>query len=142
MLRSMLKVRNGSGWSLRQTASAANPSEERSAERSKVTPSAKPSRSPSRTRCKIAATVEDKVHSFRGQAQRGGHLRELPESGNLGRAEVIGQGVCQVIVTGRDIQAEPRTVLGRQFVRVLQALGPATSQRLGKVAEVNPRPGH
>src|SRR5918998_4941830 len=125
MLRSMLKVRKGSGWSLRQTASAANPSAGRSAERSRVTPSAKPSRSPSMTRCKIAATVEDKVYSFRGQAQRGGHPRELPESGDLGRAEVVGQGVGQVIVTGRDIQAEPRTVLCRQLVRVLQAIGPA-----------------
>src|SRR3954454_482818 len=108
----MLKVRNGSGWSLRQTASAANPSEGRSAERSRVTPSANPNRSPSRTRCKIAATVEDKVHSFRGQAQRGGHPRELPESGALGRAEVVGQGLGEVIVAGRDIQAEPRAVLG------------------------------
>ena len=39
------------------------------------TPSSKVRRRPSTARCKIAGTVEDKVHSFRGQAQAGGHLR-------------------------------------------------------------------
>src|SRR5512135_414173 len=131
MLRSMLKVRYGSGWSRLQAASAARPSARRSASRSSVTPSSNVSRSPSTTRCKIAATMEDKVDSFRGQAESRGHRGEPPQAGDLGFAQVVGQDAGQVIVTGGALQAEPRPGEGRQLVGMFEPLGPAPGERLG-----------
>ena len=46
---------------------------------------------PSAARCKIAGTVEDKVHSFRGQIQPGGHLGEPAQPRQLGLAELVRQ---------------------------------------------------
>src|SRR4051794_34468254 len=116
MLRSMLKVRNGSGWSRRATASAARPSDRRSAERSSATPSSKVSRRRSSTTpCKIAATVEDKVNSLRCEAQVGRHPGEPAQAGDLARSQVVRQDAGQVIVTGRDVQAEPGPMHGREL---------------------------
>ena len=46
--------------------------------------------SPSTARCKIAATVEDKAHSFRCQAQPRRHRGESRQAGDLRLPEVIG----------------------------------------------------
>ena len=54
------------------------------------TPSSKLSRWPSTARCKIAATVEDKAHSFRCQAERRRHRGESRQPGDLRLPEVVG----------------------------------------------------
>ena len=88
----MLYVRNGSGCSRRQTASAARPEVEQARPletgRRLRRRSARP---PSTARCKIAGTVEDKVHSFRGQAQARPPSGRMPQPGELRLAQVIRQ---------------------------------------------------
>ncbi len=91
---------------------------------------------------KIAATVEDKVHSFRGQSEPGRHAGERPQPGDLGLAEVVGQHLGQVIVTRREVESQARAVRRGQFGGMRQALGPAPLQRLGQVAEVDAAASH
>ena len=70
-----------------------------------VAPSSRVSRPPSTARCKIAATVEDKVCSFRGQAQAGGHVGKPPQTGQFQRTELIRQDARQVIVTRAEVES-------------------------------------
>src|SRR5262245_32218034 len=100
----MLYVRYGSGCIRRQTACAARPRSRKLASRNRDTPSSKVRRPPSTTRRKIVGPVEDKAHSFRGQAEAGGHLGEPPQPRQLGLAEFVRENASQVIVTGRDVE--------------------------------------
>ena len=92
-------------------------------------------RSPSTARCKIAATVEDKAHSFRGQAEPGRHRGEPPQPGDLGLPEVVGQDPRQIIVTRREVESQPRAVDPGQFVGMRQAFGAAALQGIGQITK-------
>src|SRR6478735_7503155 len=97
MLRSILYVRKGSGWSRRVTASAARPSATRSCDSINASPSAGLNRSPATALSSTGAMSEDKVDSFGSNLVFNGQLVEPGQPLPLGVPQSVIQVSRQVI---------------------------------------------
>src|SRR5436190_2775809 len=100
MFRSMLYVRNGSGCSLRVTASAASPSATRSCDSMRRTPSSNDRRSPATAFSSSGVIAEDKLEPSRGQIVFDGQFVKAAKPLPLGRSQSVIQ-VLRQIVEGR-----------------------------------------
>src|SRR4051812_3294493 len=104
----MLKVRYGSGWSRRQTASAARPRACRARHSKSARPSSGVSRPPSTAFCKVRVMVEVKGDPPAYQAQLAGQRVILLKAGLLARAQVKLNDVGKVAATEPGVQPKPR----------------------------------
>src|SRR5215475_2182234 len=145
MLRSMMYVITGSGWSRRLTVSASMPSSSRSPSRSRATPSSRETRSPAST---FFATVSGMAMEVElrdpGDEREGvGPPVELAEARRLVLPQAKHDVRAQVRLVARGLALSTRGVRGRDRADRVQALGERTLEArhvLGRHRTAGPGP--
>src|SRR5580704_4705105 len=101
----MLKVRYGSGWSRRQTASAARPSACKSRQSKRAAPSSQVNRSPSTALRKLRSMVQFKIYPPPGKAKLTGQGIKMVQPGQLAWPQVKMQDVGKVPTAEAGVQS-------------------------------------